>query len=127
MSDVVLDASAIIAVIRHEPGRDHVAALVETARVSALNVAEVATWLSLRGASTADVYRMLGQLEFAIEPFDGARALAAGVLVPKTRSRGLSLADRACLALAVELGLPVVTADRAWAALELGVEVRLIR
>jgi ribonuclease VapC len=62
-----------------------------------------------------------------VEPFHYERAIAAGALVAKTRHRGLSLGDRACLALAVELRLPVVTADRAWRDLDIGVDIRFFR
>jgi PIN domain nuclease of toxin-antitoxin system len=62
-----------------------------------------------------------------IVPFTQRLAMIAGLLVSRTRDRGLSLGDRACLALAMDLKLPVVTADRAWAALDLGVEIRQVR
>jgi ribonuclease VapC len=62
-----------------------------------------------------------------VQPFDAARAFAAGSLVMRTKRLGLSLADRACLALAIELGIPAVTADRAWSKLDLPVEIRVIR
>jgi ribonuclease VapC len=127
MSRPVLDASAIIAVIKQEPGAERVAPLIRGAPTSTLNLAEAATWLTLRGATAEVTGRILAALELAPEYFDAVRALAAGLLVAHTRHRGLSLADRACLALAIELRLPVMTADRAWADLDLGIEIRLIR
>ncbi|MGH3133407.1 MAG: PIN domain-containing protein [Gaiellaceae bacterium] len=63
----------------------------------------------------------------AVVPFDGSDAEAAGELLPRTRRLGLPLADRACLALATRLGVPAVTADRAWTSLDLGVEIVCIR
>jgi ribonuclease VapC len=127
MADVVLDTSAIIAVYKQETGADEVIRVSEAARLSALTVAEVATWLALQRASPDEAYSAMNQFRLIVEPFHHARAVTAGFLAAKTRSRGLSLADRACLALAAELNLPVLTADRAWRGLDIGVEIRLIR
>jgi PIN domain nuclease of toxin-antitoxin system len=127
MSDVILDASAILAVIKGEPGIERAGGVIRGARVSALIVAEVATWFAHQGMSAFEINTTIDDFNFRTEPFDDARARATGILVSKTRSRGLSLADRACLALALELGLPVLTADRAWVGLDIGVDVRLIR
>ena len=68
-----------------------------------------------------------GTVRFGVEPFDDARARITGLLIDKTRPFRLSLADRACLALGRELGLSVVTADRSWRQVKIGVEVVLIR
>ncbi len=127
MADVILDASAIIAVYKREKGAEEVIRVSEMARLSAVTVAEVATWLVLQGVSPEQAYSAMNQFRLVVEPFHHARAVAAGFLVEKTRVRGLSLADRACLALAAELNLPVLTADRAWSGLDLDVEIRLIR
>jgi ribonuclease VapC len=125
--EAVLDASAVLALLRGEPGADAVAALWPGVRVSAVNLSEVAAKLADRGAGEEEIRDTLAELELRVEPFDGEDAIAAGLLRPPTRSDGLSLADRACLALAVRLGLPVVTADRRWTELGLPVEVRAIR
>jgi ribonuclease VapC len=127
MADIVLDSSAILAVINREPGAAEVLAVSEGATVSTLIVAEVVSWLVLRNTPEQDVYETFEDFRFAIAPFDNARAIAAGFLVSKSRRRGLSLADRACLALAIELELPVMTGDRAWLNLNIGVDVRLFR
>ena len=127
MSKVVLDASAIIAVINNEPGIERVESALSDATVSSLNCAEVATWLTLHGMPPAEVTSTFDDFTFAVVPFDRTRAIAAGVLIEKTRGHGLSLADRACLALAIELDLPVMTGDRAWAGVDVGVKVQLIR
>jgi ribonuclease VapC len=127
VSDAVVDASAILAVLRAEPGAEQVIALGSGPRASAVNVSEVAAKLAERGAAEEHVRSMIDGLELKIEPFGYDDAVAAGLLRPETRAAGLSLGDRACLALATGLGLPVVTADRRWAKLGLPLEVRAIR
>jgi ribonuclease VapC len=127
MTEVILDTSAIIAVYKQERGADEVVRVADSARLSAATVAEVATWLAVNGASAEQAYSSMNQFRLVVEPFHHARAVAAGFLATKTRRRGLSLADRACLALAIELKLPVLTADRVWRDLDLDVEIRLIR
>jgi PIN domain nuclease of toxin-antitoxin system len=127
MTDVVLDASAVLARLFGEPGGDRVAALMDDAHVSAVNVAEVAQKLVDRGATDDQVAALIAELPCEVEPFDAPAALRVGLLRRSTRPAGLSLADRACLDLARQRGRVAVTADRAWAELDLGVEVVLIR
>jgi len=127
MSDIVLDASAIIAVLKGESGAELVKISAEGASVSAVTIAEVATWLAAQGTPAKRAYDAINCFQLTVEPLNHARAIAAGFLVSKTGRRGLSLADRACLALAIELGFPALTGDRAWRDLEIGVEIRLIR
>ncbi len=127
MNDIILDASALIAVINREPGADRVKAVANGAIVSALVAAEVATWLAIRDAPASEIHATLDTFNLRIEPFDRARAVAAGFVVSRTKSRGLSLADRATLTLAAELKLPVMTGDRAWRDASLGVDVQLFR
>jgi ribonuclease VapC len=124
----VLDASAIIAVIDGESGADVVAeALDEGAVASAVNISEVVARLADRGFSPADIESALARAHCDVMAFDEALAFEAGLLRPLTRHAGLSLGDRACLALARQLGLPVLTADRNWQNVSIGVEIRLIR
>ena len=123
----VLDASALLALLFEEPGHDRVALAADRAAVSTVNLAEVLTRFARAGHPVAAVLANLST--FAIEwvPFDEAHAGEVAALWPKTRHAGLSLADRACLALALDRGLPVLTADRVWAELGLPVDIRLIR
>lgn len=115
MSDAVLDASAVIALMLDEPGADKVAAFLPGALVSAVNVAEVvAKFVGRDMTSGATVYGAFDELGIEIVPFDGDQALVCGSLRWATRDAGLSLGDRACIALGKARGLPVVTADRAW-------------
>jgi ribonuclease VapC len=125
----VLDASALLALLLDEPGANRVTAVLDDAAVGAVNLAEVVSQYARRGIPEAGIRAMLDPFSVEIVPFDDALAFAAGLLVPKTRSAGLSLGDRACLALAHRLGAKAVTADRSWSriAAEVGVEVEVIR
>ncbi|HEU5440983.1 MAG TPA: type II toxin-antitoxin system VapC family toxin [Ktedonobacterales bacterium] len=128
MSKAVLDASALLALLQSEPGAALVAtALTSGAIISAVNFSEVVAKLRDRGMPELDARAALDQLPLSIIAFDLSLAYAAGLLRPQTRAAGLSLGDRACLALAVSLGLEVLTTDRSWAALGLGITVTLIR
>lgn len=127
MADCVLDASAVLARLRGERGADIVQARASNALISAVNYAEVIGKLIDLGVSAEVAAATIGEFELAVVPFDEIDAARTGALRAVTRRRGLSLGDRACLALAERLGLPVLTADRAWADLDLGVEVVLIR
>lgn len=129
----VLDASALLAYLGDEAGAELVADQIAVgATISTVNLAEALSTLAARGQDPADVASELtarGLLDGAItvEPFTTADAIEAARLRPLTRQAGLSLADRACLALARRLATPVLTADHAWASLALDVDVRPIR
>ncbi len=125
---MILDASALLAYLHRERGFEHVRqALLGGAVISAVNLAEVASVLSARGIDAGLVAGRARALGLRVEPFLEEDALAVGELRLQTARLGLSLADRACLALARRLGLPVLTSDRHWAELGAGLEVRLIR
>lgn len=130
---MVLDASALLAYLGDEDGAALVVdAIAAGARISAVNLAEVLSTLAARGEDAAAVAAELtagGLLEgaIAVEPFITADSIEVGRMRPLTRSVGLSLADRACLALARRLSVPALTADRAWIELHLDVEICSIR
>ncbi len=127
----MLDASAILAVVLGEPGSSTVvAAITEGAAISSVNWAEALTRLSRLGRPDAPEVLRSAALDNALVemlPFSAIHAEAAAGLDPLTRRAGLSLGDRACLALAADLGVPAITADRAWTRLDVGVPVELIR
>ena len=127
MTEVVLDSSAILAVFLEEPGRDMVVSRLFQALTCSVNLTEVVTKMLDQGVALFDVEETVSGLCSRIIDFDRDLAIQAGLLRAATRHRGLSLGDRACLALARRERLPVMTADRAWADLDLGVEVVLIR
>jgi len=128
VSSTVLDASALLALLNQEEGSDLVAELVaDGAAIGAVNLAEVATKLSQVGIPEEQIREIIDTLGLEIIPFDAEQVYRAALLVGPTRSVGLSLGDRACLALAAQVGVPAVTADRVWRQLELGVKVRVVR
>ncbi|MGC1467364.1 MAG: type II toxin-antitoxin system VapC family toxin [Pseudolabrys sp.] len=127
MTGVVLDASAILALINAEPGADRVGELLEQAIVSAVNHAEVMTKLIERGMDGALAKSTILKIGLEIVDYGIDLADRTGELRRHTQHLGLSLADRACLALAQHEGLPAVTADRKWAQVDIGVDIRLIR
>lgn len=129
MSSFVFDASTLLISINNELGCEAVDAIVEADDVviSSVNWAEVVTKLVLQGSRESQTDAALAPYRLTVVPFGRDSAALAGGLVARTRHRGLSLGDRACLALAIELRLPVITGDRAWADLDLGIEIHLIR
>ena len=124
---VVLDASALLALLNSETGFQVVAELVPRSMISAVNLSEVIAKLAEGGMPELEIREALDGLDFEVIPFDSQQAYGAGLLRPGTRSAGLSFGDRACLTLGLRSGYPVVTTDREWATLDLGLEVRLVR
>lgn len=124
----ILDASAALALLRTEAGHEQVAELLPGSMISAINYSEVVQKLAQLGSVTAeDDTAVLIALGATVAPFDTTAAINTARLWPLVRAAGLSLADRACLALAAEMpeGF-AVTADRAWTSLGLSVPVKLI-
>src|ERR1700691_2605267 len=115
MNRIVLDASAILAVINAEPGADKLTPdLLARGVGSAVNLAEVQTKLVSRGWTSQEAWEDATSPVREIVPFDEEQAKMAGDLAGQTRPFGLSLGDRACLALGIALKAPVYTADRTW-------------
>ncbi|MGO8986957.1 MAG: PIN domain-containing protein [Terriglobales bacterium] len=128
MSRIVLDASALLALLNREPGSDSLSPeLLSDALCSTVNLAEVQTKLVAAGGDPDQAW------EDALSPireaahFTDEQAKIAGNLVAATRALGLSLGDRACLALGLALKAPVYTADRSWKKLKLGLRIHVIR
>jgi ribonuclease VapC len=124
---MVLDASALLALINAEPGCDIVEAALDEARMCAVNLTEVVTKLIDIGIAEADAWTEVAGLVPEIVDFDADLARIAARLRTATRAAGLSLGDRCCLALAERLQVPALTADRMWRNLPLTIEVRAIR
>ena len=126
----ILDASALIAFLHNEPGTDAVVdAITATAAVSVVNWAETLSKVAADGDDPQQVADSLQTSDspLILEPLTDADCVEIARLRPLTKTHGLSLADRACLALARRLEIPVVTADRDWADLNLGTTIQLIR
>jgi PIN domain nuclease of toxin-antitoxin system len=127
MASFVLDASALLAFVNGEPGAEIVADAIADAAVSAVNLAEAVAKLVSRGASLDVARAALAMADYEVADFDRALAEAAGAMIARTRQAGLSLGDRACLALAQREGAPALTADRSWSSVDVGVELRIFR
>jgi PIN domain nuclease of toxin-antitoxin system len=127
VSGVVLDASAVLAFVYAEDGAEAVEPLLDGARISAVNWSEVLTKILAHAGDPGRLGSQILALGPEIEPFTRADAEHAATLYPATSTRGLSLGDRACLAVAKRLAATAVTADQAWTEFDHGVEVRLIR
>ena len=127
MSSVVLDSSALLACLNQEAGSEAVVDLVAGALLSTVNLAETISVLIRQGASKDKALEILQLWDFNVVDFERSLAEETGALIEKTRSTGLSLGDRACLALARIRSLPVVTADRSWSGVEVGVRIQVIR
>ena len=123
----VLDASAVLCLIRNEPGADTIKAALADSRISAVNLSEVIAKMADLGMDAALIDAVLDPLQLATIPFDAGQARAAGLMRAETRSLGLSLGDRACLALAKSSEATAMTTDRAWGALEGTAKVALAR
>ncbi len=124
----VLDASALLALLNGEAGSELVASVIaDGAAISTVNLSEVVTKLSEIGMPETPIHDVLDLLGLEIINFDFEQAYQVGLLRPLTRHAGLSLGDRACLALAKQLGLPALTTDRAWEGLAVDITVQMIR
>jgi PIN domain nuclease of toxin-antitoxin system len=124
---VVLDASALLAYLRAEPGSEAVDGVLGSALITSVNWAEVLQKSLSAGVEAKGLRQELLALGLAVEPFSAGDADTAALLWPQTRNLGLSLADRACLSLALRLNLPVLTCDRIWAELTLPLRIQLLR
>jgi len=124
---LVLDASALLAYLRQESGWETIHTLIGDSCISTVNWSEVAQKAKQKGLVAEKVRELLKELGLTIIPFSNEHADIAADLWESTRHQGLSLGDRACLALALEQKTPVLTADRAWGRLDLDIEIRLLR
>ena len=128
MNEVVFDASAILAVLQHERGAETLTVeMRKNAVVSAVNLAEVQSKLVKKGHDPEKAWEDALSTMTEVEPFTGEHARIAGDLISTTEKYGLSLGDRACLALAIALKAPVYTTEQAWRNLQVGVPIHVIR
>jgi len=128
MSRIVLDASALLALLNREPGAEKLTPqLLSAAASSTVNLAEVQAKLVERGLDPNDAWEATLTPVREVVDFTADHARLAGTLIAQTRSVGLSLGDRACLALGITLRAPVYTTDKSWKSLKLGVQIHVIR
>jgi PIN domain nuclease of toxin-antitoxin system len=128
MNEIVLDASAVLAVIQHERGEERLTSdVLSRAVISTVNLAEVQSKLVKNGYSPAQGWEDTLKLVASFELFTSDQARIAGDLITTTEPYGLSLGDRSCLALAIALNAPVYTTEQAWRNLKLGVPIHVIR
>lgn len=124
---IVLDASALLAYLFGEPGHERVAARLSEACVSAVNLSEVLGRFARDGHDVREVLERITESPVETAPFLAEDAALAAALVPATKPLGLSLGDRACLALAAARNAPAWTADRSWRSLDVAVSIEVIR
>lgn len=125
---VLLDASAIIVLIKKEKGFQLVDDILANSAISSVNFSELISALAREGISPEDIDLMTENIIPEIIPFDHSLSIRTGKLADVTKSKGLSLGDRACIATALQLDLPVYTADRVWAELDIpNLKLKLIR
>lgn len=123
----MLDASAVLALLQNEPGSERVGALVYGALLSAVNFCEVHSKLIQKGVPRGLSWKRIVGLQCNVRPFTAEQGRLAAELIEVTHPLGLSLGDRACLALAIEQKCKVYTTDKAWKSLSLGIEVEVVR
>jgi ribonuclease VapC len=127
VSKYILDASALLALLNNEPGAKRVEEILRESVLGAVNACETVGKLVSSGMSVADAQSSVELINIEVLSFDEGAAYKAGGLIAETRKLGLSLGDRACLALGLILNLTVVTADQSWSRLKLPVAIEVIR
>lgn len=129
MSNVILDASALLALIQNEQGSEIVKPLIQFACMSTINITEVLTCLQrTKKFSSNEAFTLVTEIIPSIIPFDLEQAAHTAQLQPYTQPKGLSLGDRACITLGIKLQIPIYTADKIWAKLKLNnADIKVIR
>jgi PIN domain nuclease of toxin-antitoxin system len=124
---VTLDASALLAYLQQEPGGDVVRPYIADAAICTVNLSEAMSVLVRKGHPFAEAKLDIEMLNLTVVGFDTDLAFQSGALIARTKQYGLSFGDRACLACAAREGIPVLTAERSWADLDLRIDIQLIR
>jgi PIN domain nuclease of toxin-antitoxin system len=124
---IVLDASALLAYLFKESGHEVVAQYMGDCCLSTVNLSEVIGRFARDGHDPQQVFTRLSAAGIEFVPFTAVQATLAASLLPQTKPLGLSLADRACLSLALARNIPVITADQAWQQTNFGLQIIVIR
>ncbi|MDJ0903849.1 MAG: type II toxin-antitoxin system VapC family toxin [Xenococcus sp. MO_188.B8] len=127
MSAIVFDSSVVIAILKQEQGFSTAEKSLSDALISTVNLAEVATYLARNSVPSNTIQEVLASFPIQVVPFDESLAIQTGCLYPSCKHLGLSLGDRACLALAISRKLPVLTADQVWSKLNLRIPIQVLR
>ena len=127
MGRFVMDASAVIAVLREEPGAEQVIPHLFGSLISTVNLAEVFCKSQSRGILPATDALTIQQMKLEVVPFDAEQAQLLANILPKTLGSSVGFADRACMALAMQQQMPALTGDRDWLKHDAGVEIQLFR
>lgn len=127
VSEFVLDASAVIGVLRNEPGADYVVERGRGALISSVNVAEVIFHPDVAHANLERVEALFRAMHLREVPFDRQQAETLALIHPRTLGSSVGFADRACMALAMQQGIPALTGDRDWVKHDVGVAIELFR
>jgi ribonuclease VapC len=123
----VFDASSVLAILFDEKGADMAAAHARGSCISAVNLIEVSEKFARQLGQSDTIADHIDRLELSVLPFTRSQALLAAAFKPKPQFRNVSLADRSCLAVAMDKGLPVLTADTQWSELDIGIDIHQIR
>lgn len=123
----VLDSSAILAVTGNESGAEVVIPVIRRSVISCVNYLECLRKIVEAGMPAAEASLMLEEMEIEVIDYTIVQADLAASMVREAKHKGISLGDLACLSLAKHMKLPVLTADKTWAKLKVGVKVKLIR
>ena len=127
MNELIYDASALLTLINREKGYEVAEENIGNSIMSSVNISESATILIKVGFSIDDAKDIIGSIIKTQISFDNNHAYIAANLYAKTKKYGLSFGDRACLSLAIDKSLPLLTADKIWAKLDIGIDIQLIR
>jgi len=127
MNNIVLDASAVLALINSEKGSEVVLATLSHAVICSVNLSEVVSKLTDRGLIETEIRADVDSFGFRVIDFDRELAYRSGLLRDQTKALGLSFGDRACLAVGEYLGYEILTSDRAWSKLNFSVPITIIR
>ncbi len=127
MSAIVFDSSVVIAILKQEPGFSTAESSISDALISTVNMSEVATYLARNSVPKDTIQEVLASFPIQVVPFEESLAIQTGCLYSSCKHLGLSLGDRACLALALSRKMPVLTADRVWSKLDLGISIQVLR
>jgi PIN domain nuclease of toxin-antitoxin system len=127
-NNIILDASALLALIQEEQGAEIIKPLLKFSVMSTVNIAESLTALQRFGISPQKSLTLISDIITLIVPFDLEQAGYVAELQSHVQHKGLSLGDRACIALGIKLQIPIYTADRVWTQLQLNnADIKLIR